>query len=607
MDGIFLNMNQAGAQSIGYRPEELLNTNILEIIDPNYRSQFNEYIREIKEKGTAEGILKVISKQGKKHFWLFKNSLLNGINGEPYVLGSALDITDRIATEKELISAKKIAEESVVLKETFLANMSHEIRTPMNAIIGFTDILSKRNLGEQEKQFIETIKSSGETLLRIINDILDASKIEANMMAFEEHPLSIRELFKSLDAMLSAKAKEKNIQISFETDSAIPNTLLGDPTRLTQILINLIGNAIKFTLKGSVNVSAKVINNNNEKWWLEFHIKDSGIGIPADTLQHIFERFRQAESQTTRKYGGTGLGLSIAKQLVELQGGQMFIESVVNLGSVFSFTLPFKIPAKNQKIILADSPANFKMEKFKGVKVLLAEDNPVNVKLILTLFSDYGILIDVVNNGNEVVERLKNKSFDMVLMDMEMPEKDGYEAAAIIRKKLKNQTPIIAMTAHAMAGVKEKCLSFGMNDYISKPINSNLLFEKMYAILNTPAAVSTENKICDLNYLIDIMQGKKDVIKETLDLITKQVPKDLLVINNAVERIDYLAIKQCSHKMKSAVTIVGITGVYSILDEIEILGESQKDIEKIKSLNQELNAICKKAMTELEIEKLNFV
>jgi signal transduction histidine kinase len=392
--------------------------------------------------------------------------------------------------------AKEKAEEATKLKEAFLANMSHEIRTPMNAIIGFSDMLSKGKLAEKEMEYVMTIKSAGENLLTIINDILDISKIEAGMMTFEEHTFSMNEIFKSLNVMLMGKAKEKNLELVFTCNSDVPDNLFGDPTRLTQIIINLAGNAIKFTQKGNVQVNVKVLKKNSnhisycaemvendeggqENTLLEFSVTDTGIGIPVDKLDHIFERFRQAESHTTRKYGGTGLGLSIAKKLVELQGGALSVKSEFNSGSVFSFCIPYK---KSVKILQTPeiTGKKYSMEALSKINILLVEDNQLNVKLILSLFSEYNLKLQVAENGSVAIEKLKENKFDIVLMDMEMPVMNGYEAATIIRSELKSDIPVIAMTAHAMAGERERCLSLGMNDYISKPINANLLFEKMY-------------------------------------------------------------------------------------------------------------------------------
>lgn len=384
--------------------------------------------------------------------------------------------------------AKEKAEESTKLKEAFLANMSHEIRTPMNAIIGFSDILSKGNLEEKEREYVKTIKSAGENLLTIINDILDISKIEAGMMTFEAHVFSPKEIFKSLEVMLIEKAREKKLELVFDCDENVPNNLLGDPTRLTQIIINLAGNAIKFTQKGSIIVLAKVLkdkydpaysNKEDGNVTLEFSVKDTGIGIPQDKLEQIFERFRQAESHITRKYGGTGLGLSIAKQLVELQGGTLEVRSEFNKGSLFSFRIPFK---KSSGVLpMHESPdKKYSIKELCNLNILLVEDNQLNVKLILSLFSEYNLKLKVAENGSVGIEKIKETNFDIILMDMEMPVMNGYEAATFIRNELKSDIPIIAMTAHAMAGEKERCLSLGMNDYISKPINADLLFEKMY-------------------------------------------------------------------------------------------------------------------------------
>lgn len=375
--------------------------------------------------------------------------------------------------------AKEKAEESTKLKEAFLANMSHEIRTPMNAIIGFSDILSKSKLEEKEREYVKTIKLAGENLLTIINDILDISKIEAGMMTFEEHAFSVREIFKSLNVMLMGKAKEKNLELEFLCDDNVPKSLLGDPTRLIQIIINLTGNAIKFTQQGKVQVNVKILKNEKSNTSLEFSVKDTGIGIPENKLDHIFERFRQAESHTTRKYGGTGLGLSIAKQLVELQGGKLSVKSELKVGSTFSFYISYK-KSEDAPQEPEITEKKYNMEDLIKLNILLVEDNQLNVKLILSLFSEYRLKVQVAENGSVCIEKLKENNFDIILMDMEMPVMNGYEAATIIRNVIKNNIPIIAMTAHAMAGEKERCLSLGMNDYISKPINAKMLFEKIY-------------------------------------------------------------------------------------------------------------------------------
>jgi len=394
----------------------------------------------------------------------------------------------RLADEKikAQVEKEKVLE-SVKLKDRFLANMSHEIRTPMNAIIGFSDLLAKRNLGKTENEYVAIVKVAGENLLTIINDILDISKMEAGMMNFEEHPFCLREIIKTIYSIQHLKANEKKLDLSFSIEEDVPDNLFGDPSRLSQIIINLVGNAIKFTNKGKVQMNVKARELGGENVLLEFSIEDTGIGIQKEKMDHIFERFWQADSDISRKYGGTGLGLNIAKQLVELQGGTMSFKSEFNVGSVFTFWIPYKKSEQTQPKP-ADITEKFDMEELSKLKILLVEDNVLNVKLISSLFSEKNLHVQIAENGSVCIEKLKENdgstplknSFDVILMDIEMPVMNGYDAAKYIRKEMKSNIPIIAMTANAMSGEREKCLSFGMDDYISKPINAKLLFEKMY-------------------------------------------------------------------------------------------------------------------------------
>lgn len=556
---------------------------------------FNLFFRILRPDGSE----RILNSKGK----VFVNDQEEAVR----LVGTSQDVTDAKKSEQELLKAKQIAEQSLVLKETFLANMSHEIRTPMNAIIGFTDILIKRKLHPQEMEYVQIIKNSGENLLRIINDILDISKIEADMIVFEEHPLSIKEIFKSLQSMMHQKAKDKELELIYKAEENVPDVLLGDPTRITQILINLTGNSIKFTKRGKVEVTAKVIAEEKERSILQFLVADTGIGIPEDKLNTIFERFKQAEDHTTRNYGGTGLGLSIAKQLVELQGGQMSITSKLEQGTQIMFTLPLKTTKEVFNVKTNDDEKKFDREELKKLKILLAEDNPINVKLVMSLLQDYEIEADVAENGKEAVEKVKNNYYDLVLMDMEMPEMNGYEATTTIREELKNKVPIIAMTAHAMAGEREKCFKLGMYDYISKPINANLLFEKIY---NATEFVKSWNnsakKVINLEYLTDIMSGKKELIKETIEIFVKQAAEDLPIINAAIDKSDYLTVKRFAHRMKSTITMMGISSLNPVLDEMETLGKEQNNMERIKVLNKKLNSTYTQALEEIKIEKLKY-
>lgn len=527
-----------------------------------------------------------------------------------YAIAVFEDITDSREVNKNLEEAKKIAEQAVALQEAFLANVSHEIRTPMNAIIGFTNLLLKGDLNAKEKDYVHTIKSSGENLMRIINDILDISKMESGMMLFETQAISISDVFSSLNAMLAPKIEEKNLTLNFHYSDNIPLTTAGDPTRLTQILLNVLGNAIKFTVKGGIEVYADVVKESAESCEIVFSIYDTGIGIPEDKINQIFERFKQAESHTTRNYGGTGLGLSIAKQLVELQGGWIKVTSEVGVGSVFTFSIPFKKSAMIREKKSA-TVSESQIRKLSEKRILLVEDNPVNVKFIQGLFAEYNIDADHAVHGREAIAKLKSKSYDIVLMDIEMPEMNGYKATGLIRNELKSNVPIIAMTANAMAGESEKCLSAGMNAYLSKPIQEDLLFEKMVTLLaeknNEDIREKETEKIVKLDFLVASMRGKKQLILETLDVFFSQIKEDLDELNKAFTNNSHDAIKRISHRMKSTVSIIGAKKLEMILTELETLAVVKEKISNLKDLKYKIDSLSAQAMHEVKVERLNYI
>lgn len=501
--------------------------------------------------------------------------------------------------ENELRKAKEAVEQSMKLKEQFLANMSHEIRTPLNAIIGFTNLLHEGNLGVNEKEYIHFIKTAGENLINIVNDILDMSKIESGKIVFEEKPLSIEELFKSLKILLDHKAKEKNLELSFHCNEDVPLLVLGDFTRLTQIFINLIGNAIKFTERGSIKAEAAVLEQAKESVTLVFSVIDTGIGIPRDKLNSIFDRFSQAEADTTRKYGGTGLGLSIVKNLIELQDGALAVRSELNEGTEFSFSLTFKPAQVNKKTIV------FLKERphLKNLKILLAEDNALNVKLVEAVFVNSGIQITVAGNGKEAIEALSKNNFDLILMDMQMPEMDGYQATTYIRQTLKNDIPIIAMTAHVMEGEREKCLQLGMNDYIPKPFNIDVLFETIKRLTNPvpliPENVNSEKHI-NLKYLNETLGIRENTIKEMLFDFKTQMEEDFPVLTHAVSKGDYGTIEMLSHKLKSPASMMGMAKMEKILGQMEVQAISREGIEQLKLFVEELNDVYGKVLREIE-------
>ncbi|SHM80795.1 hypothetical protein SAMN05216524_103483 [Mucilaginibacter sp. OK098] len=384
-------------------------------------------------------------------------------------------------TERKLKKEKEKAETSEKTKQLFLAKMSHEIRTPMNAILGFAKLLEESIEGKEQQEFIRIIIRSGDDLLVILNDILDFSRMEAGKLVFESIPISLKEIIKTNILMIETKRKQKNIEINYLIDEKIPDVIMGDLVRMNQILLNLISNAVKFTEKGQVSISVVCIEQNEEKIVLDFGVKDTGIGIPGEKLGRIFESFEQATNDTARKFGGAGLGLSIVKQLVELQHGEIFVNSKPGFGSDFHFRMSFLKICSQVKKDVAEKLATG-VQLGTGIHILVVEDNLINQMLVIKVLKQRDFETDVAENGRIALDKYEKNDFDIILMDVQMPEMDGYEATQKIRelKTFKKSIPIIAMTAHTIKGEYERCLEMGMDDYISKPFDKKDLFEKIF-------------------------------------------------------------------------------------------------------------------------------
>lgn len=398
------------------------------------------------------------------------------------ILGTIQDITEQKKIEKELIKAKNIAENSVRIKERFLTNMSHEIRTPMNGILGFVHILEDTKLDENQKQSIEAIKMAGKNLMLIINDILDLSKIEADKMTFEAIEFSLSKTVQSVIEILSPIAKQKKVLLKSAIDPKINDLLIGDPTRLSQILINLVGNALKFTEQGQVELVISQQQENDLVSLVLFNVIDTGIGIAADKIDSIFESFNQASNETTRKFGGTGLGLTITRRLIELQGGSINVKSEIAKGSEFSFMIQYKRGGLSTTKMNVEITKNLDYKFLQDKNILLVEDNKINQLLTKKIFERWEKQIDIAENGLIALEKIINFDYDIILMDIQMPEMDGNEVTQKVRELpgKKAQVPIIALTAHATADEERRCINSGMNDYLSKPFDFNVLLKKMH-------------------------------------------------------------------------------------------------------------------------------
>lgn len=576
--GEILTINEAGAKLIGYKPHEIIGKTLYDLTPQILKSRLDSYIQTMIEKRFDTGLVKIKHKDGSFKVLFFRNVKIDFEN-DCYIIGNAIDVSSRIELENNMRRAKELAEKANQAKDDFLANMSHEIRTPMNAIIGFTDILLDTALNGEQKECLDAIKSAGQNLLGIINDILDFSKIQSGKLTLEMYPFSLKDLVHNTCALLKIKANEKNLALHVSIDSSIPENLHGDQVRINQILYNLIGNAIKFTESGSVTVSVQMEKDDGLNCKIKFLVRDTGIGIASDKLEAIFDRFTQASSETTRKYGGTGLGLSISKNLISIHGGELEVASKINHGSVFSFSLLFSHASEPKTYSKQRNLAD--VLPLGKVKVLLVEDNDLNQKLAKKVISNFNFEYYLAENGRIAVEKLRTEKFDIVLMDLQMPEMDGYQATKAIRDELKLNVPIMAMTAHSLVGEMDKCISVGMNDYISKPFKADDLYYKIVRLVNNNQSTFSaegdmfESKEMDgeesvsISMLKEISGGSKAFEKEIIELFIKNAKRDVEIIRKAIINQDKEIIRQKMHGLKSSLLIFGLNQLAQELSTIE--------------------------------------
>jgi PAS domain S-box-containing protein len=617
MNGRIISANFATAKSLEIPIEKLIGKNMRDTLAPDTRDQFDFYLEKIAMDGYAEGVMHVKTTTGKSRYWAYKNVKVED-NGYPFVLCSSQDVTDLINMEKELRRAQKITQLSIEAKQQFLAKVTHEIRTPMNAIVGFGKILSKTTLENKQRKYVDAINTSGENLLLIVNDLLDTSKIEAGKMTFEEIPFSLKEVIASVITILHYKAAEKDLILSVKIEDDIPEYLIGDPTRLNQVLINLAGNAVKFTEKGVIEIFVKKEKSEDNKIYLTIDVSDTGIGIPEGKLPYIFDSFIQANNDTSRKYGGTGLGLTIAKQIVELQGGTIEVQSTLGKGTVFSFHLSYA--TTNSETVLQNKiPEEIIVDqKLDHVKILLAEDNYLNHLLLESIMTEWGVEMSIAQNGKKAIEMLEKDHYDLILMDVHMPEMDGYEATRFIRNNLSSplsQIPIIAITANASEEDKAKCLEAGMDDFVPKPFRTEELFQKisLYTSLKKETGKNlikkqkvqkTENKkkVIRLGYLKSVASGNKNFLKEVMDIFITQMPEEIQNLEIALAERNWNTLAETAHKMKLGINVMGMKESEKIIlfIETESKEEMMPDEILLKSKIEKLKERCLLAVEEVK-------
>ena len=623
MNGVILDVNAAGLKMSGYGKEEVQGMNLRLLISPDYKGQFDTYLKEIASVRKAAGTLQIITKTGQKRVWLYQNTVYENNGNTPYVIASAIDITDtvkanneiekqqqfirqiidnspnviyvmnehrqivlanrtftqyydydgtrqpfvddlckgsediflsdadtlldmeegqiirmegcmatlgdpdnknwftiikkcfteksgkryflgfgmditsRVRVESDLIAANEIVERSLKVKDQFISNMSHEIRTPLNAVIGFTDLLADTPLNNEQSEYIVIVKTASQNLLALINNILDLSKIESGNLALESQPIDIRQIVVDATKILEQKAKAKGISIITRFPASFPEKVLGDQLRLSQVLFNLVGNAVKFTDNGHVEVCCNLVKGSDEtKHYFSFSVKDTGIGVPEEKQSEIFDRFTQANVDTQRLYGGTGLGLNIAKSIVDMHGGTLSMESVPGQGTTFHFIVGFKKYEESAEMTEVKGVGGdmiLNINSTRPIRVLLAEDNEINAMLAVQVLTNGGFVVDHVPNGETALQSVQEHQYDVVLMDIQMPVMNGIEATKKIRalESPASRLPIVAMTAHSLYGEMQNCFRAGMTAYVSKPFKP----EGLYSTLLESIRAQSENRV----------------------------------------------------------------------------------------------------------------
>lgn len=594
MDGTIMSINPAGAHALGYETEELIGRRIPDFIAQDVRNQYEDYIRVLQQSGANQGLLKLNNRNGEPGIWLFNNIRLLDVNGNPFALCSNVNITERYHMEIELRQAKKTAEEALKIKDRFVANISHEMRTPMNSIIGFTDVLLKTSLNTEQKEYISAVKIASETLTAVINDILDLAKIEAGKIEFNEAPYNIRQQINDVHRLLAQRAEESGLTFTWSCAENVPDYILGDELRLRQILLNLAGNAVKFTTHGFVEMKCQIEEETENGLLLRFTISDTGVGIPQNQLNLIFDPFIQTGTDIHKKYAGTGLGLTIVKDLVELQGGDIQVKSTVGKGSVFTVLLPVRqvgtasLQQVEEALVSIDDPHK--------ITILLVEDHPLNQQLARKLIGDFGFQIVVASNGDEALQVLRTKSIQLILMDLNMPVMDGYEATQLIRQQFDVTIPIIALTAHSSFGERERCLAIGMNDYLSKPFRAQDLYFKIGRFVGQRREEKIEFSTTENNNpLQSLAAGNITFEKEMLLLMKKSIPTDLELLETALHKHDITIARSTAHRLKSTVALAGahtfaqhLQELETLLEKSDIPSDSQSNFSLLKKEKEEL-------------------
>ena len=601
--------NSSTFETLGYRSKSLIGRNIFNYLLPSSILEIRNLFKTSQKRAYTEKVeFQFRCKDNTYRFLEFNAINLKHKEGIEGFILDCRDIKQRKKDEQELLRLQKA-------KEQFLANISHEIRTPINGIAGMANLLGQNPSPEERETYLNAIRHSAENLKVIITDILDLAAIESGKLKFEKIAFNLKDLLPSLMNTFTYQAKEKKLHVEYKIEEKLNKILLGDPVRLNQILINLISNAVKFTHSGSIIISCTEAKLLRGTCWVKIEVSDTGVGIPEEKLHTIFESFSQADASVTRRYGGTGLGLTIVKQLVELQNGKIHVVSKEHIGSTFSVVVPYEV-GKVKTITQTLKPA----QKIKNINtsqlhVLLVEDNDINRLYAKSILKNWQCYIDVAENGLVAIEKIKNNFYDVVLMDVQMPVMDGYEATKAIRLMTQSlKVPIIALTANATQSDVEKCLASGMNDYLPKPFTPEDLYRKLFKDLKIrpalkalkPEAPKQSDKPYNLNYLRAVSGNNAEFIQEMITTFLNTLPGITQEMQRATEQKEWERLSRLAHQVKPSFTLMGLDVLRTKVLFIEENGKNRSRLQELPGMVDDFVAACRSVINDLSKEVVEF-
>jgi PAS domain S-box-containing protein len=563
-DGTVIHANESFCEMSGFSCEELIGRDGGEILLDEIERERMKVRHASRIEGEEDVYeLRILNKAKQTRYWLVSAAPLIGDDGNVHgSIGIHWDITDMKEMEFELKNAKHKAEESSKAKAMFLANMSHEIRTPLNGIVGMAEQLAQSQLDGDQRYFTDIMRSASSTLLSIINDVLDISKIESGKFSIETIPFNLNKTIRQTLSIFEEKAKVSNISLDIDLTDDRGTMYLGDPHRLSQVLFNIVGNAIKFTHAGYVRVTSQLIRGENDICFVSFTIQDTGVGMDMAYLTKVFEAFSQEDASITRKFGGSGLGLSIARSIVQIMGGTIQIDSEKGKGTCVAIRIPMRISndkTKQEIVEMTDL-----QKSLKGIRVLAVEDNELNRMVLQVILKKCEVVVTIAHNGQEAIDMIQENEFDIVLMDVQMPIVDGLEATKYIREELKYTTPIIGLSANAMREEVEICKQAGMNDYLVKPYSERALVEVMrkwsseeMQPLTSHEASVPENEL-DLSMLKQYVGNDVTVLKDVVCGYLEHLPPQLDRLELALVGSDVIALRHELHQLKASMEIIGV-------------------------------------------------